>query len=166
MAATGIWVGLALTVAQVAAVSAASIGWTSLRNDRFGFQLEYPAHVLQPQQSSEAGDGVLLVSRDAKAKLLVGAFRNAERHTPASYQAYVAQRSYPDFPVSYAPRGQTWFVLSGERSGKIFYEKVMFSCQGGVITSFAMTYPSAERRRFDPIVERVENSFRPGPRCD
>ena len=109
--------------------------------------------------------GWLFASRDESAKLLVGAFRNAEKHTAASYQDFVARRSYGGFPVTYAPRGRTWFVLSGEHDGKIFYEKVMFSCQGGVITSFAMTYPSALRRAYDPVVERIENSFRPGPGC-
>jgi len=165
MARPSLWIGV-LTAAQLAAGPAESSTWTPLRNDRFGFHLEYPADVLRPHQSSEAGDGLLLVSRDESAKLLVGAFRNSDRHTPASYQDYVARRSYAGFPVTYAPRGQTWFVLSGERDGKIFYEKVMFSCGGGVITSFAMTYRSAERRRFDPIVERMENTFRPGTGCD
>ena len=160
----GLVTGLLLVAAHSAA-SAAAGGWTPLRNERFGFQLEYPADILRPHRSSEGGDGWLFASRDESAKLLVGAFRNAEKHTAASYQDFVARRSYGGFPVTYAPRGRTWFVLSGERDGKIFYEKVMFSCQGGVITSFAMTYPSALRRAYDPVVERIENSFRPGPGC-
>ena len=42
------------------------------------------------------------------------------------------------------------------------YEKVMFSCGGRVINSFAIVYPIAERAFYDPIVEVVEDSFRPG----
>ena len=56
-------------------------------------------------------------------------------------------------------------MLSGEHDGKIFYEKVMFSCGNGVITSFAMTYPAAQRQRFDAAVERMEDSFLPGSGC-
>jgi hypothetical protein len=105
------------------------------------------------------------VSGDGNAKFLVGAFVNDARHTPASYQAYLTRRSYASFPVSYAPRGTTWFALSGEGGGKTFYEKVMFSCGNEVISSFAMIYPTAQRRRLDAVVERIENSFQPGPGC-
>jgi hypothetical protein len=56
-------------------------------------------------------------------------------------------------------------VLSGEGGGKIVYEKVRFSCGNGVITSFAMIYPTARRRLFDAVVERIENSFHAGPGC-
>jgi hypothetical protein len=145
--------------------AASSDGWTALRNERYGFRLEYPANLFHPHRTSEAGDGVVLVSSDGHARLLVGAFANDAGYSPASYQAYLARQSYASFPVSYAPRGQTWFALSGERDGKIFYEKVMFSCGNGVITSFAMTYPAAQRRRLDAVVERIENSFQPGSRC-
>ena len=37
-----------------------------------------------------------------------------------------------------------------------------FSCSGRVINSFAMTYPVAERRFYDPIIEDIEDTFRPG----
>jgi hypothetical protein len=56
-------------------------------------------------------------------------------------------------------------VLSGEGGGKIVYEKVRFSCGNGVITSFAMIYPTARRRLFDAVVERIENSFQAGRGC-
>jgi hypothetical protein len=42
------------------------------------------------------------------------------------------------------------------------YEKAMFSCGGRLINSFAVLYPVAERRFYDPIVEGMEDSFRPG----
>ena len=156
----------ALILTATPSWASSSGGWTALRNERFGFRLEYPASIFQPHRTSQAGDGMVLVSRDGSARLLVGAFVNNARHSPARYQAYLAQKSYPSFPVTYAPRGLSWFALSGEGHGKIFYEKVMFSCSGEVITSFAMTYPTAFRHRFDPVVERVENSFRPGHGCD
>ena len=145
--------------------AASTDGWTALRNDRFGFGLDYPADLFRPHRTSKAGDGMVLVSRDGNGRLLVGAFENRAGYSPASYQGYLARQSYGSYPVTYAPRGQTWFALSGERDGKIFYEKVMFSCGNRVITSFAMTYPSAQRRRFDAVVERIENSFRPGSGC-
>jgi hypothetical protein len=47
-------------------------------------------------------------------------------------------------------------VLSGEGKGKTFYEKVMFSCGGRLISSFAMIYPTEQRHIFDPVVERID----------
>ena len=146
--------------------ASSSDGWTGLRNERFGFRLEYPAGLFQADRTSQAGDGMVLVSRDGSARHLVGAFVNNARHSPARYQEHLAQNSYATFQVTYAPRGVSWFALSGRGNGKIFYEKVMFSCSGLVIASFAMTYPIVSRHRFDPVVERVENSFRPGDGCD
>ena len=46
--------------------------------------------------------------------------------------------------------GRTWFVLSGEGDGKVFYEKVMFSCSGRLINSFAMIYPANKQDVFNP----------------
>jgi hypothetical protein len=43
----------------------------------------------------------------------------------------------------------------------------MFSCGGSVINSFAMTYPIAERQFYDPLIEVIEDTFRPGSQgCD
>ena len=42
----------------------------------------------------------------------------------------------------------------------------MFSCAGRLINSFALIYAADERHVFDPIVERIENSYRPGQNCE
>ena len=137
-------------------------GWQSYRNERFGLSLSYPGEVFEVERTSEAGDGVVFVARDTDARMLVGALLHQERQTIASYQEFVARKSYADYQIHYRPRGNTWFVLSGEGDGKIFYEKVVFSCGGRLINSFALIYPAAERQTFDPIVERVEDTFRAG----
>lgn len=67
--------------------------------------------------------------------------------------------------LTYRPRGRSWFVLSGYRGDTIYYEKVMFSCRGRVVNVFAITYPVNERDIYDPVVERMENVFKPGRAC-
>jgi hypothetical protein len=140
-------------------------GWTPYFNERFGFSFRYPAAVFVSERRSKRGDGEVFLAAGGDARLLVGAFENADGHTVASYMSFVRRESYADFPVSYAPRGPTWFVLSGETRESVIYEKVMFSCGGRVISSFALKYPTAEKRLFDPIVEGIENTFRPGQTC-
>jgi hypothetical protein len=143
-----------------------SAGWSEYQNERFGLRLLYPVDVFKLEKTSEAGDGQVFTSGDGSAKLLVGALPNEARQSPAQYQAYVASHSYSGYQVQYRPLGQSWFVLSGEGDGQTFYEKVMFSCDGRLINSFALLYPNAQRNTYDPIVERIEKSFRPGAKCD
>jgi hypothetical protein len=136
--------------------------WVGYRNERFGFRLEYPANVFRIERTSEAGDGRVFAARDGEARLLVGAFANEDKHSPTSYQDFLARNSYADYKISYRPFGDNWLVLSGEGDGRTFYEKVVFSCGGQLISSFALIYPSDQRGVFDPIVARVANSFVPG----
>ena len=140
-------------------------GWTDYRNERFGFSLRYPADVFEPEKASEAGDGQVFVSRDGNARLLVGALSNDSGQSPAAYQDYIARQSYAGYRIDYRRLSGSWFVLSGEGNGKIFNEKVMFSCAGRLINSFAMIYPTNLRATFDPIVEGMEASFRPAKEC-
>jgi hypothetical protein len=141
-------------------------GWVSYVNERFGFTFRYPTSVFEPERRTEAGDGEVFAGvRGLEGRLLVGALENADRHTVASYMNFIRRESYSGYNIDYAPRGQTWFVLSGENDQNVFYEKVMFSCGGRIISSFALLYPIASKAMFDPVVEGVEKTFRPGQNC-
>jgi hypothetical protein len=142
--------------------SAVAQEWAAFRNDRFGFSLRYPVDIFELERASEAGDGQVFVSRDGDARLLVGALPNAERLSSSAYQDHIARQSYADYAVTYRRVTGNWFALSGEGNGKTFYEKVIFSCNGRLINSFAMIYPSDRAGLFDRIVEGIEKSFRPG----
>ena len=77
----------------------------------------------------------------------------------------IARESYAGYRIDYRRLAGNWFVLSGEGNGKTFYEKVMFSCAGRLINSFAMVYPTDQRDTFDRVVEGMEKSFRPAREC-
>lgn len=162
-----IYAGLMVSLFWMGAAAAQDQGdsWRKYTNDRLGFSLVIPSHVFAAEKQSDAGDGLVFASKDGETRLLVGALKNADARTPSSYQEYVAQQSYANYNITYRRGGDSWFVLSGEGNGKTFYEKVMFSCSGGLISSFAMIYPTEQRRTFDPIVEKVEDSFRPATQC-
>lgn len=141
-----------------------NLEWSEYRNERFGLSLSFPAKLFGLGRSAEAGDGQLFTSKDGRAQLLIGALENSDHHSPATYQQFIAQSSYPGFEIDYAPVGRSWSVLSGERDGTVFYEKVMFSCGGAVINSFALLYPVSQKSIYDAVVERIEDTFRPGSR--
>ncbi len=161
------WLALVVSALAANGQGVTDLGWTTYSNLRFGGMLRYPAEVFTSRRASDARDGVLFATSDGRAKLLVGAFENTEGHSPRSYQAFIGTESYGGLRVDYAPVGQSWSVLSGTRGNMMIYEKAMFSCGGAVINSFAVVYPSAEREFYDPIVEDIEDSFKPGTvACD
>jgi hypothetical protein len=161
--AAAIWLSCGMGLPAYAALGE---DWTEYRNERFGLNLLYPADVFTADRAAEAGDGQLFQSRIGEGQLLVGALVNDSGYSPASYQSYIAGKSYGQYQVDYKPLGPNWFVLSGEGNGRIFYEKVIFSCGGRLINSFAVVYSAADRAAFDRILERIEKSFRPGQNCE
>jgi hypothetical protein len=143
----------------------ALLDWVPYVNERFGFSFRYPVGVFEPDRRAEAGDGEVFTDVGGNARLLVGAFENADGVNVQSYMSFIRRESYSGYDVDYAPRGQTWFVLSGENDQNVFYEKVMFSCSGRIISSFALIYPIARKAMFDPIVEGIEKTFKPANNC-
>ena len=139
--------------------------WVPYVNDRFGFTFRYPVGVFEPDRRAEAGDGEVFTEVGGHARLLVGAFENAGGHSIQSYMNFIRTESYSGYNVDYAPRGQTWFVLSGENDQSVFYEKVMFSCSGRLISSFALIYPVPRKAMFDPVVAGIEKTFKPATNC-
>ena len=81
------------------------------------------------------------------------------RETVASLKRrLVGADGYTD--VTYSPSGSNWLVLSGYRGDNIFYEKYVF--RGDTVHGFGVEFPAAEKPRYSPIIERMEDSFRAG----
>jgi hypothetical protein len=158
-----------LTLAVVTAVNwtplEASERWTTQHDPQFGFSFSYP----EPLFSSLAGDEKpsfhYFAAKTADAKFLVGAWNNRGGTTPEDFKRWMIANAGGYEDVTYQPHGRSWFVLSGYRDEQIYYEKVMFSCGGNVVNVLAIAYPAAQRELFDPVVERMEDSFRTGGEC-
>jgi hypothetical protein len=57
---------------------------------------------------------------------------------------------------------RSFFAISSEREGLIFYSRCNFSSDaGGAIHCFDLVYPRAEERAWDAIVTRISRSLRP-----
>ena len=136
--------------------------WRVQQNPQFGFSFSYPQSVFTPLQSN----GLSLhrfVSSAGNAKLVVAAWETKGR-TPEEFKRWMLADS-AGYDITYEPRGRSWFVVSGYRGESIYYEKVTFSCGGRVANVLAITYPISKRDLFDPLVERMEDDFKPGPSC-
>lgn len=138
-------------------ILAAEDGWRTYVNGRYGMSLAYPPDLFTPADPPANGDGRRFLSPEAGLETF--GWRNAQGETPAALKArLVGSAGYER--VTYAPVGADWVALSGYRGGRIFYEKYLF--RGDTVQAFGMEYPAPLRDRYDPVLERIEDSFRAG----
>ena len=166
-----LWLGLmALSTLASSAPSAGKSDpfsdWATIHNRRFGFSIAYPFKVLFPAPTPSGQDGRILQSKDGRAKLLVATFENAENLTLDAYRDFLLSDVYAGTKLDYAPQKGRWFVLSGVRGDETFYERVTFSCGGKLINSWAMLYPTAERRFYDRVLEAISRTYTAGSGAD
>lgn len=136
-------------------------GLTTYRNERHGFSLSYPAGQFIALPSATE-DGRQFVSKDGSARLLVGTLPNFDNKTLRDYRAFVLNESYPNAKVDYAPVRDTWFVVSGIRSGMAFYQRVNFACGGRTINSWAVVFPEGQKAVYEPIIDQIHRDYRVG----
>jgi hypothetical protein len=142
----------------------ASEEWATQRDPQFGFSFDYPAEMFAPTEG-ERPSFYYYVSEETDAKFLVGAWNSGQGNTPKEFKQWMLTHAEGYEDITYQPRGRSWFVLSGHRGDQIYYEKAIFSCSGQVVNVLAIAYPEAQRDRFDPVVERMEDSFKSGRGC-
>jgi hypothetical protein len=137
-------------------------GWVAYKNDEFAYSLYYPSTFFEPQAIAAEGEIKTFLSPDKKAKIDVFGAVNDEGYTLASYRETVLNDFGGYDSLDYSPKGKTWFVLSGYRGETIYYQKVLFSCGGRIINAFSIRFPTADRAFYEPLIELMEDRFRPG----
>ncbi len=134
-------------------------GWAVYVHDRYGTSVSYPAPRFAMQPPPENDDGRTLIAADGAQILVFGSY-NVSDETLASKQAGLTGPDYAR--TTYRAKGANWFVVSGYRAvagvDSVFYEKYIFG-RDDVVHSLIVTYPSALKSQYDPIVARVAASF-------
>ena len=147
------------TVPASATTKAASLGWTSYVNERYGFSLDYPAAKVIPQPESQNGDGLVFQSKDNTSSITAWAAFNIEEFSVADgldrLVASVAQKRQ----ITLKKMTKDGFVASGYTAGKtrIWYHRVRIV--GDTIAHVELDYPTKQKVAWDPIVSRVSSSF-------
>ncbi|MCV0397707.1 MAG: photosystem II reaction center PsbP family protein [Rhizobiaceae bacterium] len=160
------------TLAAAAALLMTTVGvaaqtpqWQTYSDPEYGYRIDIPTDLLEP----EDGQDGRLVFRDpaGPVQLSVYAEENHDR-LPLSEVAASLERSEWIREITYRRSGASWLVISGYydlESGRgadlVFYLKLMMSPDRSRYAVFAISYPEAEKPRYDPVVERLEDSFRP-----
>ena len=156
---------LAILALTAGAVHAERGDWRGYELKSYGARVAYPAAIFDPLDSERPGMQSF-AARGEEARFLIGAWHNDKGHSPSQFRRFVLGKRADYRGLTYGPRGRDWFVLSGYSGDEIYYEKVMFSCNRRMISVLAITYPIARRHAYDPLVERMEDAFRPATRDD
>lgn len=155
----------ALAVVVLALLPLPAGAWESYRNPVYGYEIALPGAPFAVEDRAD-GEGVTLMDIAGRGQIDVYGAQNAESLSPRALEAVLsgAERIRD---VTYAVRGNSWFVLSGyyrragdESDDLIFYAKFMFSPDRSRFAGFEASYPEADRARWEPIIEAMEDSFR------
>lgn len=129
-------------------------------NERYGYRISYPADFI-PQGVSGSGDGQTFIAPGKDARLLVFAsacMEDSESNAPGFISTYEQEQKAGDLTVSYKRAFQNAAVVSGLKSGRIFYHKILFD--KGWCTQFKFEYDESARNKYDDAVKRIAASFR------
>ncbi len=140
--------------------------WAVYKNERFGYRLVYPELWFDSEPEAANGDGRSFVTPDGRTRIVVFGAHNAEALSPREYRATLLEEFGGYDELTYSPVGKTWFVLSGFRDDMIYYQKVMFSCAGRIVNVLSISFPAEEKPRYAPMIEKIEDRFRPGRGVD
>ena len=82
---------------------------------------------------------------------------NPEDDTPASH----LRKNLRQPALDYERVTRSFFAISMERDGTIFYSRCNFSARRSTIHCFDLVYPQSEKKAWDPVVTRISLSLRP-----
>jgi hypothetical protein len=126
--------------------------WRVLADSRHATRIEYPADLFSVAE--ETADGIILAGPDARLEM--SAMTVAGVTTAADLRVLIeGNEGYES--MTYSPGGNRWLVVSGYRGPDIYYEKFLIGRDK--IRGFSVQYPTVKRVLYDPIVEKLEDSF-------
>lgn len=130
-------------------------------NPRFDYSIAYPKDILYPQGESDNGDGQKFLSKDADASLIVYGSNNALSQSLEDLYLEESRGGTHEKPtkvVTYKVLKNNWFVVSGYKSGKVFYQKTILN--KNQFKFFYFEYPESKKKIYDPITKNIATSFK------
>ncbi len=136
--------------------------WSTYRNDLYQYAVAHPTAGFT---ASETEKGITLIEDGGRGQIDIYGATNPEGLGPAQFKDALAGAERIR-EITYTRNGHSWLAVSGYFQGNeergddlIFYAKFMFSADRSRLAAFEASYPVTERKRFDAIVERMEDSL-------
>lgn len=128
--------------------------WSEYGNSRYEYTVCYPADLLKPQPESANGDGRVFTGKNGATMRVWGAGDGVGEWTVTKAKNWrTGQLAKDGVALSYMRQGKNFFALSGMRKGNIIYHKGIL--QNDQWRSVEFSYKAADRKIWDPVVERV-----------
>ncbi|NIZ61248.1 hypothetical protein DL239_09700 [Sedimentitalea sp. CY04] len=131
--------------------------WQVYKNSMAGWQIEFPAGLLTPMPEADSKISRGFRSADGAAMLVVSRSLNMFDDLDSFRADQLAQKR--NARVTYKPKGDGWFVLSGYRGNKIYYEKYVFSKDQLLIQEFVIEYDQDQKSVYNAVSARMSKSF-------
>jgi hypothetical protein len=153
-----------ITTAIFTACAAVAEEWRRFTDPEFGYSIDLPDDGFDVEVDATK-NGLTLYEIGGRGQIDVYAFENEQQLSLAQVRDALAQADRIE-DITYSRSGASWFVISGhyrrladEATDLIFYAKFRFSADRRVLSAFEASYPITDKERFDPIIERIEDSL-------
>jgi hypothetical protein len=137
-----------LSLLVLAAPAPSSDDWTSYTNERFGYSVAIPPG-LQGKGESVNGDGQVFQSVSGTVLLRVWGSEVVELGNEKTDLAWLRRATLARWRgegvrVTYQPKGNGWWVLSGvDKAGQVFYTKLQE--KNGTVYGFMWSHPGGAK---------------------
>jgi hypothetical protein len=149
--------GIAMFTVEATTRDRAGLGWQTFQVPEYGTHVKYPARLFAPVGEAEKGVGQRFESEDGRAVLSIYARENQDDDTPAGY----LRKNLRQPMLDYERVTRSFFAISMEREGTIYYSRCNFSARHSTIHCFDLVYPQSDKKAWDPVVTRISLSLRP-----
>ena len=133
------------------------LGLATVSGSRIWNSPGIPSRNLRAVGEAEKGVGQRFEREDGQTVLSIYARQNEDDDTPASY----LKKNLRQFGLDYERITRSFFAISMEPDGTIFYSRCNFSARRSIIHCFDLVYPQSEKKAWDPVVTRISLSLRP-----
>ena len=155
-------IGMLVALLLVPSVNAGE--WQRHTDPEFGYSVDLPDDGFD-QEDDPARNGLTLYEQQGRGQIDVYAIENEEGLSLGQVREALSSAERIK-EITYSRKGASWFVVSGyyrrlqdEATDLIFYAKFMISEDRRIISAFEASYPIADKNRYDPIIERIEDSL-------
>jgi hypothetical protein len=128
--------------------------WTTYENARFGYSIQYPSDLLLPRDEADNGDGRIFSNNASEMRVFAS---NMLLHETLNGEFNALLKEHKK--VSYKVLRKNFFVVSGVKDKRIFYQKTI-ARPDGVFLTFYIEYVEEERADYDKIVAKIVGSFK------
>src|SRR5688572_10869335 len=138
--------------------------WRHYIDPVYGYAVDIPDDGFDAE-ADPARNGLTLYEQGGRGQIDVYAFDN-EKGLSLDEVRDALSRAERIKEITYSRGGASWFVVSGyyhrandDSTDLIFYAKFMLSADRSALSAFEASYPVADKERYDPIIERIEDTL-------